>query len=151
MEYCHCQTAKISLRLRYGGCPNSWRRHTAREKLFPWQWECVYAFLPNYIYRVPKYSITQSLHLYNPFRCRDLSQLIGMLVICHRVEYFLFGDWHTPSAFPQRHWLYNYCIHSSGEYIKLQGVESLPRQLTWGQNSTWWLIHYWSLHKMHSA
>ena len=48
--------------------------------------------------RVPKYSTKQQLPLYNPFKLttrRDQSQLIDILVIRLRVEYFLFGDRHV--------------------------------------------------------
>ena len=98
---------------------------------------------------VPKYSSKQWLPLYNPFKL-DESQLIGILVIRRRVEYFLFGDWHIRTLRLPRHspngvgyirrsgafdTLFNYCIHSRGKQIK--GIESLPLQLMYGQNLTW--------------
>ncbi len=61
----HCQTAKISLRLRYRAVPihdvATREKHLLSSEL---------AFVNFYLIldHVPKYSITQSLHLYNPFK-----------------------------------------------------------------------------------
>ena len=61
----HCQTAKISLRLRYRAVPIHdvaiREKHLLGSEL---------AFVNFYLIldHVPKYSITQSLHLYNPFK-----------------------------------------------------------------------------------
>ena len=61
----HCQMAKISLRLRYRAVPIHnvaiREKHLLGSEL---------AFVNFYLIldHVPKYSITQSLHLYNPFK-----------------------------------------------------------------------------------
>ena len=61
----HCQTAKISLRLRYRAVPIH-DVATREEHLLGYELAFVHFYL--ILDHVPKYSITQSLHLYNPFK-----------------------------------------------------------------------------------